>query len=189
MTRLLTITFVVAVSIFLAGCGEPVANNGNAAKPASAGNNSANAAKTATDTAAVETEVKKVVADFEAALNKNDADAVGRFYDDSYTLIDQNGETHTKAARVEQIRSGKIKWEGLKFSDPKIRVHPAGDGAAVYARANGKVSMDGKTEDRSSMVTWIARKQADGWKFIHAQVTDIKGGSGAKPADEPAANK
>lgn len=189
MKRLLTAALALAASAILFGCGEPAANNVNAAKAANAGNTAAsNAAKpAAADTAAVEADLKKFLSDFEAALNKNDADAVGKFYDDSYTLIDQNGELQTKASRMEQIKSGKVKWEGLKFDDVKIRVHPAGDGAVMYAHATGKSTVDGKTEDRHSMVTWVVRKQPDGWKFIHAQITDMKGGA-AKPADEKKAD-
>lgn len=187
MKRLLTAALAFAASAILFGCGGPAANNGNAAKPANAGNTAAsNAAKpAAADTAAIEADLRKFLSDFEAALNKNDADAVGKFYDDSYTLIDQNGELQTKASRIEQIKSGKVKWEGLKFDDINIRLHP--DGAVMYAHATGKSTVDGKTEDRQSMVTWVARKQPDGWKFIHAQITDMKGGA-AKPADEKKAD-
>lgn len=171
---------LAAMCFLLTACGDQTATNGSANKAANGGTN-ANASKP--DTAAVEGEVKKMIADFEIALNKNDADAVGKFYNDDYTLIDQNGEMQTKASRTEQIRSGKVKWEGLKFGDLKIRTHPAGDGAVVYARATGKTTIDGKTDDRNSMVTWVTRKGPDGWKFIHAQITDVKGGA-QRPAEE-----
>ncbi|MEO5859913.1 MAG: nuclear transport factor 2 family protein [Pyrinomonadaceae bacterium] len=183
-----TITLITALIgvAFISSCGAPAANNTAANKPANAVNNAA--AKPAADTAAVEADVKKFISDFEAALNKNDADAVGRFYSDDYTLIDQDGVMQTKASRVEQIKSGKVKWEGLKFSDMKVRTHPAGDGAVVYAHATGKTTIDGKTGDRDSMVTWVVRKGADGWHFLHAQITDVKGGA-PKPAEEkPAAS-
>lgn len=183
LKKIILMATFVALPLVGASCGDQASTGSNTAnKPANAANNAA--AKPA-DTAAVEADVKKFIADFEVALNKNDADAVGKFYNDDYTLIDQNGEMQTKASRLEQIKSGKVKWEGLKFSDLKVRTHPAGDGAAVYAKATGKTTMDGKTEDRNSMVTWVARKTPDGWKFLHAQVTDIKGGA-AKPADKPA---
>jgi ketosteroid isomerase-like protein len=185
MRKLLFISMLATVSFLLASCGEPAATNNSAAKPANAANNSA--AKPAADTAAAEADVKKMLTEFEAALNKNDADAVGKFYADDYSLIDQNGQMQTKASRVEQIKSGKLKWENLKFTDLQVKIHPAGDGAVAWGRANGKVTMDGKSEERNSWVTWVAAKRADGWKFMHAQITDVKGDA-AKPADEkPAA--
>ncbi|MDI1241643.1 MAG: nuclear transport factor 2 family protein [bacterium] len=182
-----TITLITALigMALMSSCGSPAANNTAANKPANAANNAS--AKPAADSAAVEADVKKFISDFEVALNKNDADAVGKFYNDDYTLIDQDGVMQTKASRVEQIRSGKVKWEGLKFADTKVRAHPAGDGAVVYAHATGKTTIDGKTGDRNSMVTWVVRKGADGWHFLHAQITDVKGGA-SKPANEtPAA--
>lgn len=182
-----TITLITALMgvALMSSCEAPAANNAAANKPANTANNAA--AKPAADSAAVEADVKKFITDFEVALNKNDADAIGKFYNDDYSLIDQDGAMQTKASRIEQIKSGKVKWEGLKFADLKVRTHPAGDGAVVYAHATGKTTVDGKTTDRNSMVTWVVRKGADGWHFLHAQITDVKGGA-QKPADEkPAA--
>lgn len=185
MRKTISLIGILAASLLISSCGAPAANNAATNKPANAANNAA--AKPAADSAAVEADVKKFIADFEAALNKNDAEAVGKYYDETYTLIDQDGAMQTKASRLEQIKSGKIKWEGLKFSDLKVRTHPAGDGAVAHAHATGKTTVDGKTTDRNSMVTWVVRKGADGWHFIHAQITDVKAGA-AKPAEEkPAA--
>ncbi|MFN0141070.1 MAG: nuclear transport factor 2 family protein [Pyrinomonadaceae bacterium] len=124
--------------------------------------------------------------DFAAALNKGDAAALDKMYSDDYTLVDQDGVMQTKASRLEAIKSGKIKWEGLKFSDLKIKTHPSGDGAVVVGHVTGKTTMDGKSEDRHSMVTWVMRKMKDtGWQFVNAQITDIKGDA-AKADDKKA---
>lgn len=184
LRKIIVFAVLIGTSSFLSACGEPAATNNATNKPANAANN---AAASKPDTAAVEGEVKKTIADFEAALNKNDADSVGKYYADDYSLIDQNGEMQTKASRMEQIKSGKIKWEGLKFSDMKVRTHPAGDGAVVYAHATGKTTMDGKSEERNSMVTWVMRKGPDGWKFIHAQITELKAGVKNPAEEKPAA--
>lgn len=163
---------LIAASFLMISCGAPAANNS-----ANAGNKPANAATApAADKAAVEAEVKKTIEDFAAALNKNDADALGKFYSDDYTLVDQNGQMQTKASRLEAIKSGAVKFEDMKFSDLKIKTHPAGDGAVVVARASGKNTVGGKTEERTSMVTWVMGKSKDkGWQLMNAQVTDIKG--------------
>ena len=104
-------------------CGAPAANNA-----ANAGNKPANAANTATapavDKTAIEAELKKTVDEFVAALNKNDADGLAKFYTDDYALVDQNGGITTKAARLEAIKSGKIKFEGMKAEDLKYKLNP-----------------------------------------------------------------
>ncbi|MBX3268308.1 MAG: nuclear transport factor 2 family protein [Acidobacteria bacterium] len=175
MTNRLIATALVALSsLVFISCGAPAATNAPSNK---ASNTAGNAAPKAADTAAAETEVKKMMDDFSAALNKNDADAIGKFYTDDYSLIDGNGQVQTKASRTEQIRSGKVKLEGVKFGDMKVSMHPTGDAAVVTGKASGKSTTDGKTEDVSSMVTWIVVKGADGWKFSRAQITNIKAGS------------
>ncbi len=170
----------------MVSCGDPGAGNaGN--KPANAASNTATAP--AADKAAVEAEVKKTMNDFAAALNKGDVAALEKLYADDYTLIDQNGAMQTKASRLEQMKSGKLKLEGLKFDDLKIKTHPAGDGAIVTGHVTGKTTMDGKTEERNSMVTWVVGKTKDsGWRFVNAQITDIKGGAATKAEDDKKAD-
>lgn len=184
MRKLILMTMtLIAASFLLISCGSPAANTAS-----NAGNKAANTATApAVDKAAVEAEVKKTIEDFTAALNKGDVAALEKMYADDYTLIDQNGVVQTKASRMEGIKSGKVKFEGMKFSDLKIRTHPAGDGAVVTANATGKTTFEGKTEERNSMVTWVMGKSKDkGWQLMNAQVTDIKGGDAAKADDKKA---
>lgn len=183
MKKLILMTMtLIAASFLLISCGAPAANNAG-----NAGNKAANTATApAADKAAVEGEIKKMMDDFAAGLNKGDVAVIEKMYSDDYTLVDQDGVMQTKASRLEAIKSGKIKWEGLKFSDLKIKTNTAGDGAVVVGHVTGKTTMDGKTEDRNSMVTWVLGKMKDkGWQFVNAQITDIKAGA-AKADDKKA---
>jgi len=175
MNRICISLMTLIVASFFIACGAPAANNATTNKPANAANT---AAAPAADKAAVEAELKKTISDFEAALNKGDVAALDKMYSDDYVLIDQNGSVQTKAARLESIKSGKVKMEGMKFGDLKIKTNPAGDGSVITAHVSGKNIIDGKSEDRNSMVTWVLGKIKDkGWQFVNAQVTDIKGGA------------
>ena len=179
MKRILLAMMLATASFFIACDNQPAGNAPKNTASNSAGN-------TATATAPSDADVKKFMSDFEAALNKGDAAALDKMYSDDYTLIDQNGAMQTKAARLEAIKSGKLKFDGLKFSDLKIKMHPAGDGAVITGHVSGKNIIDGKSEERNSMVTWVAGKGKDGtWRFINAQITDIKGGA-AKADDKKA---
>ena len=184
---ILSITILIAAAFIFTSCGAPATNHaGN--KPAN--NAAANTAMApAADKAAVEGEIKKMMDEFAFALNKGDVEALGKMYSDDYTLIDQNGAVQTKAARIEGIKSGKIKMEGLKFEDLKIKTNPAGDGAVATGHVTGKTTVDGKTEENNSMVTWVMGKSKDkGWMFVNAQITTIKGDT-AKPGDKKADEK
>ena len=194
---ILTISALILASFMFASCGAPAASNAG-----NAGNKPANVANTATapaaDKVAVEADIKRMMDDFAAALNKGDVDTLGKMYTDDYTLIDANGATNTKTARIDAIKSGKMKMEGLKFENLKIKSNPAGDGAVVTGHVTGKTTTDGTTVENNSMVTWVMGKSKDkGWQFVNAQITNIKADA-AKPdakADEkkpdaaPAANK
>lgn len=182
---ILSVSVLIAASFMFTSCGAPAANSANA------GNKPANAANTATapaaDKAVVEADIKKMMDDFAAALNKGDVDALGKMYSDDYTLIDQNGAVQTKAARIEGIKSGKVKMEGLKFEDLKIKTNTAGDGAVVTGHVTGKTTVDGKTEENNSMVTWVMGKAKDkGWAFVNAQITTIKAAAAPAKADDKA---
>jgi ketosteroid isomerase-like protein len=184
MKKLILMTMALtAASFMLISCGAPAANNAG-----NAGNKAANTATApAADKAAVEAELKKMIDDFAAALNKGDVAALDKMYSDDYVLIDQNGTMQTKASRIESIKTGKVKMEGLKFEDLKIKTNPAGDGAVITAHVSGKNIIDGKSEDRNSMVTWVLGKMKDkGWQFVNAQVTDIKAGAPKAEDDKKA---
>lgn len=178
--RMMINLMLAAASLLIVSCGAPAGNApaNNANKPANAAANTA--AAPAADKAAVEAEIKKMMDDFAAALNKADVAVLDKMYSDDYTLIDANGAVQTKAARVEGIKSGKVKMEGLKFEDLKIKTNPTGDGAVVTGHVTGKTTMDGKTEENNSMVTWVMGKMKDkGWQFVNAQITNIKAGTAA----------
>lgn len=185
MKRVISILALLTAGVLaFTSCGAPAGNNaaGNNANKAA---NAANSAAPAADKAAVEADIKKMMDEFAVALNKADAAALDKMYSDDYTLVDQDGAMQTKASRMDAIKSGKIKWEGLAFSDLKIKTNPAGDGAVVVGHVKGKTTMDGKTEERNSMVTWVLGKMKDkGWQFVSAQITDIKAGAATAKADD-----
>jgi ketosteroid isomerase-like protein len=177
---------LMAASLLMISCGDQAGNAIVANKPA---NTSGNAAAKPADTAAVEADIKKMMDDFAAALNKGDVDAIGKMYSDDYTLIDGNGVMQTKAGRLEAVKSGKIKMEGIKFDDLKVKTNPTGDGAVVTGHVTGKTTIDGKTEENNSRVTWVLGKSNDkGWQFVNAQITNIKADA-AKPDDKKADEK
>lgn len=186
---ILSVVLLIAASLIFASCGAPAGNNA----PANNANKAANAANTAAapaaDKAAVEADIKKMMDEFAAALNKNDADGLGKFYADDYTLVDQNGGVATKASRLESIKSGKVKNEGLKFDDLKFKINAAGTAAVVIGHVTGKAMADGKSEERNSMVTWVVVKNDKGWQFTNAQITDIKAGAAPAKADDKKADE
>src|SRR5947209_15349145 len=105
---ILLATTLCSGALILAGCGAPAGNTGPAANNGPAGNtanaNKAAAANTGTasasDMAAAEAAVKKLMDDAATALSKNDADAMDKIYNDNYMLVNTDGSVQTKAERL-----------------------------------------------------------------------------------------
>ena len=190
MKKIFFASMTLIVASFFIAC-EPAANTGN--KPANAPANNANA-NTAANTAAAEAEVKKLMDTAQAALAKNDADAMEKIYADNYMLVNLDGSVQTKAERVAALRSGDAKYTAFSYSEPNIRVNPEGTGAIVIAKLSMKGTMRGKPMDGDYRVTQVYRKMQDGtWKQVTAQATKIEAAAAApaKPGDAktPEANK
>ena len=177
------------IASFFTACGDQgTGNAGN--KPA----NNANAANanTAPNTAAIEADIKKMVNDVAAALAKNDADALDKFYNDNYMLVNLDGSVQNKAERLASIRSGKTKFESFAYDEVNVRTNPEGTGAIVIARSTAKGMNNGQPIAGQVRVTQVWRKTNDGWKQVSAQATKIEAAAApAKPGDAkmPETNK
>ena len=189
MKKIFFASMTLIIASFFTACGDQgTGNAGN--KPA----NNANAANanTAPNTAAIETDIKKIMADASAALAKNDADAMDKIYSDNYMLVNLDGSVQTRAERLASLKSGDTKYESFSYDEVNIRTNPEGTGAVVIARATMKGMNKGKPIDGTYRVTQVYSKTKDGWKQVSAQATKIEAAAApAKPGDAkmPETNK
>ena len=176
---LVMMTALAFAALFSVSCGAPAGNNGatnSSNKPANATNT---AAAPAGDSAAAEAEIKRLMDTAQAALAKNDADAMEKIYADNYMLVNLDGSVQTKAERLAALRSGDAKYTAFSYSEPSIRVSPGGDDAIVIAKLSMKGTMRGKPTDGDYRVTQVYSKMKDGnWKQITAQATRIEAAGG-----------
>jgi ketosteroid isomerase-like protein len=170
MRRIIFLASILALASLFSGC-EPAASNNTANKAANAANNS-NAAKPV-DTAAIETEIKRRVADAAATMTNNDAAGLEKMTIDSYKFINPNGQLSTRAERVASLRSGESKYESVAYDEVTVNLNPSASGAIVIARATVKGVNMGNKVDGQYRVTQIWRKTDDGWKMAHGQATAI----------------
>lgn len=175
-----SMTLIVA-SFFMVSC-EPAANNAN--RPANAPANNANAA-TLVNTAAIEAEIKKLVADVGAAMGRNDADALDRMNSDNFMVVNPSGVVQDKAGWSASFRSGDLKFDSFVYDEINVRVNTEGTGAVAISRATAKGTAKGQPPiDTQVRVTSVWSKTKDGWKAVSAHATRIIG----DPAGQPAAN-
>ena len=182
MKKIIFVTLSLVLATFLAACGD----QGSANKPGNVPANTANANKpaAAVDTAAIESDVKKLVTEYAAAMAKNDMAAFDKSTTDNFMFVGNDGTVSTKAERMESMKSGATKYESLTYDDLTVRVKPEGDAAIVIGKATVKGMNMGKPIDGANRVTQVWGKTKDGWKMVTLQATAITAKSDDKKADE-----
>ena len=179
-SKFIVLMAFLMTSLFIA-CGDQGCN-----KPANAPANNANAAAPV-NTAAVEGDIKKLVADYAAGMAKNDVAAFDKITNDNFMFVSNDGSVQTKAERMASMKSGETKYESLTCDELNIRVKPDGEGALVIGKATVKGMNMGKPIDGVNRVTQVWGKMKDGWKMISLQATAIK--DDKKADDKKAADK
>lgn len=179
---------LITASLLIVSCDPGAGNAGN--RPANTANsaNNANAAAPA-NSAAIDADIRKLMADAATALAKNDAAAMDKIYADNYVLVNLDGSVQTRAERLDSLRSGETKYDSFAYDEISVRSNPEGTGAIAIARATIKGINKGKPVDGTIRVTQVYRKTADGWKQVSAQATPITADAApAKAGDSNMAN-
>jgi ketosteroid isomerase-like protein len=183
MKKIVFATLSLAVALSIAACGDQAGN-----KPANAPANSANANKAAApvDTAAVETEIKKLVTEYAAGMAKNDFNSFDKTTSDNFMFVSNDGSIQTKADRISSMKEGATKYESLTYDDVNVRVNAEGNGAVVIAKATVKGMNMGKPIDGVNRVTQVWSKTKDGWKMASLQATAMTAKADDKKTDDKA---
>ena len=79
-----------------------------------------------------EAEVVRVAHAWDRAMVTNDADAIGEFMAEDWTIIGPDGRVGGKAAFLELVRSGRLTHDVMESHDLDVRVY--GDTAVAIAR-------------------------------------------------------
>lgn len=189
MRKMFLILAMLITALFAFTACEPAANTYTANKTANMANNSANT-MTPVNTAAVEADLKKMVADTATALAKNDVEALDKMYADTYMLVNLDGSVQSKADRLASFRSGDTKFESFVYDEVNVRTNPEGTGAVVVSRAMAMGTNKGKPIASQVRVTQVWSKMKDGWKQVSGHATEITGAAtSAMPANTANANK
>jgi uncharacterized protein (TIGR02246 family) len=186
----LVFAILVTTSIVFTGC-DPAANSNTANKPANAVNN----ATAPANTAAVETDVKKAIADMAASLQKGDAAAFEKLYTENYRFVGPDGSVSTGAERVASMKAGDTKYDSIAYDEVTVRTNAEGNGAVSISRATVKGKNMGRAVDGQFRVTHVWSKTKDGWRLASGQTTPIAAAAPAaglptpaKPGDTAPAN-
>lgn len=104
---------------------------------------------------------------YQAAVEKNDAEAMGRILADDFVLVTGSGKTYTKADLLNEARGGTIVYERQDDTAQTVRVW--GDTAVVTAKLWAKGKQNGKPFE---YVLWFSDtyvRTPAGWRYVFGQ--------------------
>jgi ketosteroid isomerase-like protein len=103
--------------------------------------------------------------DWGRAMVANDAEAIGRYMAEDWTIIGPDGNMSGKAAFLGLVQSGTLTHDTMDADDYKVRVY--GDAAVVTARAVSGGKWQGQPFRSVERVSDVWVRQGSGeWKCV-----------------------
>ncbi len=105
------------------------------------------------------------------AMVQNDADAIGRYMAEDWTIIGPDGSVGDKATFLALIRSGALTHDIMDAEDFQVRIY--GDAAVVIARGVSGGTFRGQPFREVERVSDVYIKQAGQWKCVLTHLSRI----------------
>jgi ketosteroid isomerase-like protein len=123
------------------------------------------------DNAAVQ-EILQAETDWGRAMVADDADAIGRFMADDWTIVGPDGRVNDRATFLELVKSGALTHDVMDFKEANVRVY--GEAAVFIARGSSGGLFRGQKFHLAERVSdvWVRR---DGrWRCVHTHLSRIE---------------
>jgi ketosteroid isomerase-like protein len=109
--------------------------------------------------------------EYQAAVERNDADTMDRILADDFVLVVGNGSVYTKADLLKEARERHIAYEQQKEIDNSQKVRVWGDTAVVTAKLWIKGTRDGKSFERKLWFSDTYVRTKNSWKYVFGQAS------------------
>lgn len=113
--------------------------------------------------------IRQTLTDLYNALNRGDADAVGRIYADDYQIVMENGTT-TRAQRLDAMKSGAVKFQ-IAFSDVRIRQYGGAAVATYQVTGRSNAINGGEPQEVNSLATVTLINNGGRWQIVSSHLT------------------
>ena len=107
--------------------------------------------------------------EYQAAVERNDADAMARILADDMVLVVGKGNVYTKAELVKSARDKDAVYEKQVEIENSQKVRVWGDTAVVTAKLWLKGTSHGSAFDRKLWFSDTYVRTKDGWKYVFGQ--------------------
>ena len=109
--------------------------------------------------------------EYQAAVERNDADTMDRILADDFVLVVGNGTVYTKPDLLKEAHERNITYEQQKEIDNSQNVRVWGDTAVVTAKLWIKGTREGKSFDRKLWFSDTYVRTKNGWKYVFGQAS------------------
>jgi ketosteroid isomerase-like protein len=107
--------------------------------------------------------------EYQAAVERNDAETMGRILADDFVLIGGRGKVFTKEDLLAEARSGSVVYEYQRDSEQTVRLW--GDTAVITALLEAKGTEDGEPFDYKLWFSDTYVRTPTGWRYVLGQAS------------------
>ncbi len=118
------------------------------------------------------TELLGTISDWDAAMLCNDADTIGAFMAEDWTIIGSDGRVTDKAAFLAPVRSGLLSHDVMETIAPEIRIY--GDLALVIAEGRSGGRYDGQAFLERERMSCVFTRHEGRWMCVHTHLSRIE---------------
>jgi ketosteroid isomerase-like protein len=108
---------------------------------------------------------------WDRAMVTNDADAIGSFMADDWTIIGSDGKVGGKAAFLALVRSGQLTHTVMESHDISVRVY--GDAAVVLARGTSGGIYQGQQFLEVERVSCVFVRTGERWQCVLTHLSHL----------------
>lgn len=120
-----------------------------------------------------EEDLLAVVNEWDRAMVENDAEAIGRYMADDWTIVGPDGSVGDKATFLGQVRSGALTHDVMESHDMKVRFY--GEVAVVVGRGISGGLYQGQAFRLVERTSCVFVRQEDRWRCVLTHLSLIAG--------------
>ena len=109
-------------------------------------------------------ELIAVTSEWDRAMVENDAEAIGRYMADDWTIIGSDGSVGDKATFLGLVRSGTLSHDVMESDDLRVRIY--GETAVVTARGVSGGKYQGQPFRELERSSCVFVRQEEQWKCV-----------------------
>jgi ketosteroid isomerase-like protein len=118
-----------------------------------------------------EQELVAVAHAWDEAMVSNDAEAIGQYMADEWTIVGQDGGMTGKADFLALVRSGDLTHDVMTTEDPLVRIY--GGTAVTIARGVSGGTFHGRPFRVVERVSCVFVRHPDGWKCVLTHLSPL----------------